>query len=322
MLGAIIGLLRVLQRGFLHGDVGQLQIRIDREDRRAQRHLVALAHRQRLDAAGLVGTDEDQLGFDPALVASAPCRCRSRRGRGPRPVRGQAPCDAGSWRVPFAEQKIEVGTHQLAHVERREAAEQAVPQDRHEPGRDQQLRKARQRVVTQLTALDRAREQRPHRRDHARDHLVVIEFRQLGKARPSAMIRRITSLRRVPKISRTNRSTNALRRAARTGMSALGVASIAPTSGTEHRAHELLEQALLVAEVEIDRAFGDAGAAGDVVEPRRRKTARRKFLKRGRKDGFAPLGASRRARVMLRLALAGRGLAALGLAAIWTMLDA
>src|SRR6185312_13781473 len=42
----------------------------------------------------------------------------------------------------------------------------------------------------------------------------------------------------------------------------------------QHRAHEFLEQALLVAEVKVDRALGDAGATRELVE-------------RGRQDGGA-----------------------------------
>src|SRR5262249_53175245 len=68
--------------------------------------------------------------------------------------------------------------------------------------------------------------------------------------------------------------------------------------GLEHRleraderrqlgADQLLEQRLLVAEVEVDRAFGDAGAARHVVEPRRREAARGELLEGGREDGFA-----------------------------------
>ena len=126
-----------------------------REERRAQLDLIALAHRQRLDAAGLVGTDEDQLGLDPALVGRLLAVAAARQDKSREPARGQAHTAPRSWRGPFAEQKIEMGAHQLAHVERREALEQAVPQDRHQPGRNQQLRKARERVVPELAALDR-----------------------------------------------------------------------------------------------------------------------------------------------------------------------
>src|SRR5205085_2121787 len=49
-----------------------------------------------------------------------------------------------------------------------------------------------------------------------------------------------------------------------------------------------LEQRLLVREVEIDRALGDAGALGHIVEPRALVAARGELLERGRKDRGAP----------------------------------
>src|SRR5438876_9471759 len=67
LLRAVVGLLRVLHRGLLQGDVGLLQIGIDREQQHAALDLIAFSHRERLDATGLVGTDENQLGLDPAL---------------------------------------------------------------------------------------------------------------------------------------------------------------------------------------------------------------------------------------------------------------
>ena len=131
--------------------------------------------------------------------------------------------------------------------------------------------------------------------------------RASGKRAPSVMISRITSLRRVPKISRTNMSAmvSAIMRA---GTSASARLSIAPTTGRQHRAHELLEQALLVAEVEIDRALGDAGAAGDVVEPRRGKAARRR-TPRARRPGSHPAA---RPGATVRALRAGVGAAARG----------
>ena len=44
-----------------------LQVVIQRKQRRAPFHLVALTNRQRLDPSGLVGSDEDHVGLDPAL---------------------------------------------------------------------------------------------------------------------------------------------------------------------------------------------------------------------------------------------------------------
>ena len=57
-----------------------------REQRRAGLDLIALAHRERLDAAGLVGADEDQIGLDPALEAAHVGRLRSRRARAAPPA--------------------------------------------------------------------------------------------------------------------------------------------------------------------------------------------------------------------------------------------
>ena len=74
--------------------------------------------------------------------------------------------------------------HELAHVDRREAPEQTAPQDGEESWRDQQLRKARQRIAGELAALHREREPRADDREHARDHLAVVELGELGKARP------------------------------------------------------------------------------------------------------------------------------------------
>ena len=67
--GAVEGLLRIGQRGFDLGDVGLLQIVVDREQRLAGLDRVALAHRQRLHPPDFVGRDEDEIGLDPALIA-------------------------------------------------------------------------------------------------------------------------------------------------------------------------------------------------------------------------------------------------------------
>src|SRR5262249_39109521 len=53
---------------FLHLQIGNLQVGVEGEQRRAHHNLIALAHRERLDAAGLVRSDKDQIGFDPALI--------------------------------------------------------------------------------------------------------------------------------------------------------------------------------------------------------------------------------------------------------------
>ena len=69
-----------------------------------------------------------------------------------------------------------------------------------------------------------------------------------------------------------------------------------PHHWAQLQADQLLEQRLLVGKVQIDRALGNAGATRHVVEPRRRKAARRKFLERRRQDGVAALGRPPRAR--------------------------
>src|SRR5262249_44358143 len=67
--GAIKGLLGIGQRGFGHLDVGELQFGIHREQWGAGLHRLPLPYRQGLDTTGLVGTDEDQIGLDPALIS-------------------------------------------------------------------------------------------------------------------------------------------------------------------------------------------------------------------------------------------------------------
>src|SRR5262245_54542251 len=52
--------------------------------------------------------------------------------------------------------------------------------------------------------------------------------------------------------------------------------------------HELLKQCLLVLEVEIKRALGDAGLGGNVVEARGLKPTRGKDRERSIEDGLAP----------------------------------
>ena len=65
--GTVVGKLRVFDRGLLHRDIGELQIGIEREQRRAQFDDIALSHRKGLDPPGLVGPDKDHVGLDPTL---------------------------------------------------------------------------------------------------------------------------------------------------------------------------------------------------------------------------------------------------------------
>src|ERR1039458_5847120 len=57
----------------------------------------------------------------------------------------------------------------------------------------------------------------------------------------------------------------------------------------QRRPYQFLEQRFLVLEMQVDGALGDAGAFGDVVEPRRRKAARDEFVQRRLDDGLAAL---------------------------------
>ncbi len=66
--GAIERLLRVLHRRPDLGEVGDLEIVVDGEQRIAGLDRVALAHRLRLHAADFVGCNEDEIGLDPALI--------------------------------------------------------------------------------------------------------------------------------------------------------------------------------------------------------------------------------------------------------------
>jgi len=77
-----------------------------------------------------------------------------------------------------------VRAHELAHIERSQAPEQGVPYDGYKGGRDQQLRKAGERVVGEFAAFHRQGEPGAHDRQHARDDLAIVELGELGKARP------------------------------------------------------------------------------------------------------------------------------------------
>ena len=65
-------------------------------------------------------------------------------------------------------------------------------------------------------------------------------------------------------------------------------------------AYQLLKQALLVAEVEIDRALGDAGTPRHIVEARRLESSARKFIERGSKNRLAAIRATGLARCACR----------------------
>ena len=88
-----------------------------------------------------------------------------------------------------------------------------------------------------------------------------------GKRGPSAMMRRSSSLRSVPSTSFSNSREEGLERLQGRDVGRGGDLLIVLQQGRDGVAHQRLEQRLLVAEVEIERALGDAGARRHVVEP-------------------------------------------------------
>ena len=147
----------------------------------------------------------------------------------------------------------------------------------------------------EFAAFHRQRQPGAHDRQHACDDLAIVDLGELGKPRPLGDDQpdHVLAARAVDfvheqvddhldhgpngQIAQRRRLDRAHQRA-------------------QHRAHEFLEQALLVAEVEVDRALGDAGAAGDVVEPGGGKASRGKLLERGGENGRAPFVPARRTR--------------------------
>ena len=108
-----------------------------------------------------------------------------------------------------------------------------------------------------------------HQLQAARDDLAIVELGDAGKRGPSAMIRRSSSLRLVPSTSFWNRAKKSSSTPA-AGMPGIAAAALAWLDDGRHgAAHQLLEQRLLVLEIEVERALGDAGPRGHVVEPRR-----------------------------------------------------
>lgn len=68
-------------------------------------------------------------------------------------------------------------------IERRLLAEKTLPDHRDNQRPDQKLRKFRQPRVSDFAARDAVFDQLAHSGDAVRDHLAVIEFRELRKAR-------------------------------------------------------------------------------------------------------------------------------------------
>ena len=109
-----------------------------------------------------------------------------------------------------------------------------------------------------------------------------------GKRGPSAMIRRSSSLRSVPSTSRLEQRKERVERLQGRDVGGGGDPAHLLQHGRDGVAHQRLEQRLLVAEVEIERALGDARALRHVVEPGRLEAVRGEHRQRRGQDRLAP----------------------------------
>ena len=181
----------------------------------------------------------------------------------------------------------------LGRVERRMPAEQALPDHGDHRRRYHDLRKIASGLAAGFRrARCRVRSARACRQDRATPLRDNRNRRCSETARPSATIRRTMSPRRVVTTSCAKVSRKTLER--RANRSARRRRRGKPADQRHQRGpDQFLEQRLLVLEVQVDRALGDAGALGDVVEPCRGKSARDELIQRRIDDGLTPL---RRAR--------------------------
>ena len=185
-------------------------------------------------------------------------------------------------------------SHHAGGVEVRETVEQTSPDDGDEAGRGHQLGKARERRVRDFAAGDRPLEHCAHRRHPPLDDLVVIEFGQRRKACAFGY----DEVRDVAPPGAVDTDDEQVGEAFEHGSDRqVGRAQLieACDQGAEHGANQLLEQRLFVREMQIDRAFGDPRPVCDILEPRRRKASRGKFIKGGPQDRFPARGALLRA---------------------------
>src|SRR6266436_7169475 len=92
------------------------------------------------------------------------------------------PTATTSCRPPFAKNQVEMDAEHLGRIQRRMAAEQALPDHCDDRRRDHDLRKARQALLADFTALDAELDQRAHADQTARNHLAVIKVGDGGKS--------------------------------------------------------------------------------------------------------------------------------------------
>src|SRR5262245_37892001 len=76
--------------------------------------------------------------------------------------------------------------HQRARIKRLKAIEQTVPQNRDQTRSDKKLRKFHEGIALELATLDGAAQDGAECLDHSREHLAIVELRELRKARAFA----------------------------------------------------------------------------------------------------------------------------------------
>ena len=136
-------------------------------------------------------------------------------------------------------------------------------------------------------AFERTGQPRPHCGEDARQDFAVVEFGKRGKAWPLADDEP-HDLLAMGAVDFADKNLDRLidDRAQRQIARQRSLKS--SDHGIELEAYQFLKQRLLVGEVEIDRALGDAGAARHVVEPRGSEAAGRKFIERRAKGRLPP----------------------------------
>ena len=287
-LGALVSLGGVGHRRFRHLDIGLLQVRIDGEQRRALLDRVALAHRQRFDPADLVGTDEDQIGLDPALVSGIV----GFGAGGKRQQRDAEQRNASHIHVALLSPN---STPKYARIIARissgsKRSNNPLQMIATMPGAGSSCGKRTSASELELTPLVGTAQDGADRFHRPRDHLAIVEFGELGEAWPFGQHQANDVLPpRLENLADENLDQLIGHLPER------NVRVRGPLKRADHRAElqtdQLLEQRLLVGEVKVDRALGDIGALGHVFEPGRGKAARREFVQRRRQDGIAALGA-------------------------------
>ena len=155
---------------------------------------VAFLDAERKHAAALLGADQHQIGLHITgeLRILVGREGEQHDGCGDRGETGEQqhcatlhrasplPLSAAPRRPDRIGQELDIGGEQPVGIEVMVPLEQGAPKDRGERRRDQQLRKLAQARLAKLAALDAAVDQPGERLDAARDHLVVIEFGELG----------------------------------------------------------------------------------------------------------------------------------------------